>query len=90
MRLRWTEHTVGMGETRNAYRILGGFSDNCYLEQNEMRVLYNTKMGLREVGCEIGGGWNYLRIVSSGGLGISNIETWVLLPEFAFYSWYTC
>jgi hypothetical protein len=29
----------------------------------------NIKMDVREIGCEDGSGWNWLRIVSNGELG---------------------
>jgi hypothetical protein len=41
-RMRWAGHVARMGETRNAYRILG--------ERTKRRWVDNIKMNLREIG----------------------------------------
>jgi hypothetical protein len=58
-----------LGETKNAYRILVKeiFVKNL-LWKLQRTWKNNILVDLREIGCEDGSGWNWLRIVYSGWL----------------------
>ncbi|KAJ4438304.1 hypothetical protein ANN_14243 [Periplaneta americana] len=52
-RLRWVGHVAHMGESRNAYRVLVGRSEEkSPLGRPRCRWEDNIKMDLREVGCD--------------------------------------
>jgi hypothetical protein len=51
MRMRWAGHVVGMGEKRNACRILVGKPEGKrLLERPRQRRANNIEMNLREIG----------------------------------------
>jgi hypothetical protein len=54
---------------RNSYRILVGKRlEKCVIGRSKRRWEDNINIQLKEVGCENGGGWNWLRIVSNDGI----------------------
>jgi hypothetical protein len=57
-----------MGETRNAYRILGKPEGKRPLGRPRCRWVDNFKMDLRERGGMVWTGSNWLKIGTSGGL----------------------
>jgi hypothetical protein len=69
--MRWAGYVEGMGEKRNAYRILVGKPEGKRpLVRPRRRWVYNVKMDLRETGWD-GMGWIgliWLRIGTSGGI----------------------
>jgi hypothetical protein len=53
MRMRWAGHVARMGETRNANRISVGKADGKRpLGRARRRWVDNTKIDLREIGCD--------------------------------------
>jgi hypothetical protein len=66
-RMKWAGHVAGMGEKRNAYRILVGKPEGKRpLGRPRHRWVNNIKMNPRERMVWIG--WIWLRIWTSGGL----------------------
>jgi hypothetical protein len=68
-RMRWAGHVARMGEGRNMYRTLVGKPEGKRpLERPRRRWQNGIKMGLREIGWGVWGGFTWLRIGTVGGL----------------------
>jgi hypothetical protein len=67
--VRWAGHVARISETRNAYKILVGKPEGKRPLGRPRRMgVDNTNMDLREIGWDVGIGFIWLRIGTSGGL----------------------
>ena len=67
-RMRWAGHVARMGGERGVYRVLVGKPEvKRPLGRPRRRWVDNIRMDLREVGCGLGCGLGWPRIVTGGG-----------------------
>jgi hypothetical protein len=67
-RFPWTEYVIWKGQRINASRVENPVG-NRPVWRPKSKSEDNIKMDLREIGGEMGGGWNWLRVMLNGGLG---------------------
>jgi hypothetical protein len=67
-RMRWAGYVAHMGQGRGMYRVLVGKPEGKRpLGRPRHRWEDNIKMDVQEVGCGVGNGLSWLRIVTGGG-----------------------